>query len=82
MFTFTLKKIQYLPNLGTQIKCVQNQYTSIKMDLKYPDIYVVHIYIYTYIYIYIIYIHIYVYICIIFQDQKCARDKIVLAKLQ
>ena len=80
MFTFTLKKIQYLPNLGTQIKCVQNQYTSIKMDLKYPHIYVVHIYIYTYIYIYNIYT--YICICIIFQDQKCARDKIVLAKLQ
>ena len=24
-----------LPNLGTQIRCVQNHYTAVQMDLKY-----------------------------------------------
>ena len=35
---FTLKKI-FSPgsrNLGAQIRCAQNRYTAVQMDLKYP----------------------------------------------
>ena len=36
MFTCTKIFFPSLPNLGAQIRCAQNQYTPVQMDLKYP----------------------------------------------
>ena len=36
MFTFTIKNFPGLPNLGTPIRCAQNWYTTVQMNLKYP----------------------------------------------
>ena len=37
MFTFTIFS-PGSPNLGTQIRCAQNQYTTVQVDLKHPHI--------------------------------------------
>ena len=36
MFTFTKNIFPGLPNLGSHIRCAQNQYTAVQTDLKYP----------------------------------------------
>ena len=35
MFSFTQKFFPGLANLGAQIRCAQNLYTALQMDLKY-----------------------------------------------
>ena len=35
MFTFKIFFPQVVPNLGAQIRCAQNQYTTVQIDLKY-----------------------------------------------
>ena len=36
MFTFKKNFSQGSRNLGAQIRCAQNRYTAVQMDLKYP----------------------------------------------
>ena len=34
--TFAKKFFRHVPNLGSQIRCAQNRYTSVQIDVKYP----------------------------------------------
>ena len=36
MLTFTKNIFSFLPNLSARIICVQNRYTTVQTDLKYP----------------------------------------------
>ena len=49
MFTFTKKKFPGLTVLGAQVRCAQNWYIAVQIDLKYPLVVINIIFIYHFV---------------------------------